>query len=96
MTTEMSETHQALPDDPVTVAVCYGSVEASIIQSVLASEDISSYLKRESIGELSRLMVDGLARTEVVVAARDAARAQAALAAAKPQPGEADRHDVDE
>lgn len=55
-----------------TIAVCYGRAEAAVVQSRLADAGVDSYLRGETAACLYGVNVDGLARTEIVVASADA------------------------
>lgn len=61
-------------EGPVTVAECYGHMEASVVQSKLAGAGIRSY--RRGQVAVYPTAVDGLGRMEIQVAAPDAAAAR--------------------
>ncbi len=61
------------PDVPVTVATCYGYMEAGVVQSKLRACGIESWRAHEAVGYVTT--VDGLGAIDILVSGSDAQRA---------------------
>jgi hypothetical protein len=75
-----------MTDEPnlETVFVSQGPLAAEVAKSKLESQGISALLRYQAIGRVLGLTVDGLGRVEVLVPAKDLARAQQLLAESTP------------
>jgi hypothetical protein len=56
-------------DDFVVAAVVYGEMKANILKAHLEDEGIPVYLKYESFGRVTGLMIDGLGEIKIKVPA---------------------------
>ena len=68
--------------DQVSVATVYQPVEIAVIRSLLESHGIAVLVKREALGDLYGLTIDGLARSEIMVHPEAATEARALIESA--------------
>ena len=66
-------------DDFVVVEVVYGEMKANILKAHLESEGIPVYLKYESLGRVTPLLIDGLGEIKIKVPAEFAEEARQIL-----------------
>ena len=66
-------------DNFVVVEVVYGEMKANILKAHLESEGIPVYLKYESLGRVTPLLIDGLGEIKIKVPAEFAEEARQIL-----------------
>jgi hypothetical protein len=66
-------------DEFVVIDIVYGEIKASILKAHLESEGIPVYLKYESLGRVTPLLIDGLGEIQIKVPAQFAEEARKIL-----------------